>query len=124
MHGFTPLFAGLECVTLSHNIATRTTPEGPPESVLARSFLLSPHPRQKRPGVLSTAGTKKKRMFRYKLSMPLAVRCPGYGAEHSRSALEEWLYICLGCNLPLTKSSQVRAENLAYTGKCHEFDCG
>src|SRR2546427_173809 len=68
MHGFTPLFAGLEWITLSHNMGTRTTQEGPPESVLARSFLLSPHPRQKRPGVLSTAGTKKKRMFRYKRS--------------------------------------------------------
>jgi hypothetical protein len=58
MHGFTPLFARLEWITLSHNMGTRTTQEGPPESVLARSFPLSPHPRQKRPGVLSTAGTK------------------------------------------------------------------
>lgn len=124
MHGFTPLFARLEWITLSHNMGTRTTQEGPPESVLARSFPLSPHPRQKRPGVLSTAGTKKKRMFRYKLSMPLAVRCPGYGAEHSRSALEEWLYICPGCNRHLTMPSQVRAETLADPGTCHEFDRG
>src|SRR5437016_1542816 len=124
MHGFTPLFARLEWLTLSHNMGTRTTQEGPPESVLARSFPLSPHPRQKRPGVLSTAGTKKKRMFRYKLSMPLAVKCPGCGAEHSRSALEEWLYICPGCNRHLTMPSQVRVETLADPGTFHEFDGG
>ncbi len=124
MHGFTPLFARLEWITLSHNMGTRTTQEGPPESVLARSFPLSPHPRQKRPGVLSTAGTKKKRMFRYKLSMPLAVKCPGCGTEPSRSALEERLYICPGCNRHLTMPSQIRAETLADPGTCHEFDRG
>src|SRR5437879_12698903 len=63
-------------------------------------------------------------MFRYKLSMPLAVKCPGCGAEHSRSALEEWLYICPGCNRHLTMPSQVRVETLADPGTCHEFDRG
>lgn len=61
-------------------------------------------------------------MFRHKLSMPLTVKCPGCGAAHSTSALEEQLYICQGCNRHLMMPSRVRIEKLADPGTFREFD--
>ena len=61
-------------------------------------------------------------MFRRKLSMLSTLKCPGCGVEHSRSALEEWLYICQTCNRHLFMPSRVRIEKLADPGTFRELD--
>lgn len=59
-----------------------------------------------------------------KALITLTIKCPSCGAEHSRSALEERLYICRECNRHLTMPSRVRVETLADPGTFHELDRG
>ncbi len=61
-------------------------------------------------------------MLRRKVSIPVTVKCPGCGAIHSRSALEESLYICPACNHYLSMPSGARIALLADEGTFRELD--
>jgi acyl-CoA carboxylase subunit beta len=61
-------------------------------------------------------------MFRPKAAGLLIFKCPGCGAEHSTSSLEERLSICPACNRYFSMPSGARIATLADPGTFRELD--
>jgi acetyl-CoA carboxylase carboxyl transferase alpha subunit/acetyl-CoA carboxylase carboxyl transferase beta subunit len=61
-------------------------------------------------------------MFRPKAAGLLILKCPGCGAEHSTSSLEECLSICPACNRYLSMPSGARIATLADPETFRELD--
>ncbi|MFY9530353.1 MAG: acetyl-CoA carboxylase carboxyltransferase subunit alpha/beta [Candidatus Acidiferrales bacterium] len=61
-------------------------------------------------------------MFRPKAAGVPIFKCPGCGAEHSTSSLEERLHICPACNRYLSMPSGARIATLADPGTFRELD--
>ena len=61
-------------------------------------------------------------MLRSRSSIPAPLKCPACGASHSKSALEQNLYICPGCGHYLTMPSSARIDMLADEGTFRELD--
>jgi acyl-CoA carboxylase subunit beta len=61
-------------------------------------------------------------MVKSKGSSVSTLKCPGCGAVHSRTVLEEKLYICPACNHYLSMPSRARIAMLADEGTFRELD--
>ena len=61
-------------------------------------------------------------MLRKKVSNLAVSKCPGCGAVHTQSVLEEHLYICSECHRHLSMPSSVRIALLADEGTFRELD--